>query len=460
MKQASMTQFERMTTTPIARLTMRLAIPSVVSMMVSTLYNMVDTWFVAQLGTLAVGACGVAFSIMEFISSMGYLFGMGGGTMIGMLLGSKKPKEAGVIGSTAFFCALALGVLVTALGLAFIEPLMLLLGSSRTILPYAVAYSRWILAGLPVMCTSLILSTILRCEGKNQLSMIGIGCGAVLNMILDPLFIFALNLGIAGAALATLVSQTVGLIVLLLFFLTGQTETKLSLGSVSLAPSVLRGILVTGLPSLCRHGVTTLANIALNIAAGRYGGDMLIAALSIVTKVTALIQSVLKGIFQGAQSIFSYNKGAKRYDRVRAAYFFTLIFNTVLITVTAFAMLRLAAPIIRLYNVTDPTVFSLGVRALIAQTFALILMPWNFSGNTMLQSVGEPMKSTLLASLPQGVYYIPALFLLPLFLGADGVILAPLAGQALSAITTVPFIRWYFRKMRGEEEREKQSPSP
>lgn len=446
------TQYERMTKTPVARLVMRLAIPSVVSMMVSTLYNMVDTWFVARLGTLAVGACGVAFSIMEFISSMGYLFGMGGGTVIGMLLGARRPKEAGVVGSTAFFSALAIGALAAGLGLAFIEPLMLLLGSSRTLLPYAVAYSRFILAGVPVMCASLVLSTILRCEGKNQLSMIGIGCGAVLNMLLDPVFIFALGLGIAGAALATLVSQTVGLAVLLVFFLTGRSETKLSVRSVSLSPAVHREILVTGLPSLCRHGVTTLANIALNVAAGRYGGDMLIAALSIVTKVTALIQSVLKGIFQGAQSIFSYNKGAGRYDRVRAAYFFTLTFNTILITAAAFAMLRLAAPIIRLYSVTDPDVFALGVRALIVQTFALILMPWNFSGNTMLQSVGEPMKSTLLAALPQGLCYIPALFLLPRFLGADGVILAPLAGQAVSAVVTLPFIRWYFAKMRREEQ--------
>ena len=450
MKKDSRTQFDIMTQTPIPRLTMSLAIPSVISMMVTTLYNMVDTWFVAQLGTLAVGACGIAFSIMEYISSIGYLFGMGSGTVIGMLLGSKKPKEASVLSSTAFFTTLALGILSAILGLFFIQPLMRLLGSSESLLPYAAAYSRYILIGIPVMSTSLVLSSILRCEGKNKLSMIGIGSGAVLNMLLDPLFIFVFQLGISGAALATLISQTVGLLVLLYFFLTGKTETRLALRSVTLNPAIHKKMLITGMPSLCRHGVATVANIALNVAAGMYGGDMLIAAFSIVNKVTALIQSVLKGIFQGAQSIFSYNKGAKRYDRVRSAYLFTLSFNTILITVTAFAMLALSAPIIRLYNVSDPDVFALAVKVLIVHTFALILMPWNFSGNTMLQSVGEPIKSALLASLPQGIYYIPALFILPLLLGTNGVIYAPIIGQVLCALTTLPVILRYFSKIQHE----------
>lgn len=451
MKKVLRSQYDVMTNTPIPRLTMSLAIPSVISMMVTTLYNMVDTWFVAQLGTLAVGACGIAFSIMEYISSIGYLFGMGSGTVIGMLLGSRKPREASAFCSTAFFLTLALGFLSATLGLLFLEPLMRLLGSSENILPYAAAYSRFILLGVPVMSSSLVLSSILRCEGKNKLAMLGIGSGAVLNILLDPLLIFGLRLGISGAALATLISQCVGLMALLYFFLTGKTETRLSLRIVTFSPTVHRKILLTGMPSLCRHGVATVSSIALNIAAGMYGGDTLIAAFSIVNKVTALIQSVLKGIFQGAQSIFSYNKGAKRYDRVRSAYLFTLSFNTILITATAFAMLRLAASIVRLYNVTDPDVFSLCVKVLIVHTFALILMPWNFSGNTMLQSVGEPVKSAILASLPQGVYYIPALFLLPLLIGRGGVIYAPVVGQALCALTTIPFIRWYFAEMQREE---------
>lgn len=447
MKKDNLTQYERMTQTPIPRLTLSLAVPSVIGMLVSTLYNMIDTWFVAQLGALAVGACGIAFSIMEFISSLGYLFGMGGGTYIGMLLGARKTREAEIIGSTAFFSALVLGTASTMLGLLFLRPLMVLLGSSPTLLPYATAYSRWILVGIPIMTASLVLSTILRCEGKNALSMVGIGSGAVLNIVLDPLFIFVLRLGIAGAALATLVSQLVGLVILGWFFLSGQTETKIRLRSVSLRASVFSKILITGLPSLCRHGVVTLSNICLNIAAGLYGGDMLIAALSIVTKVAALIQSVLKGIFQGAQSIFSYNKGAQRYDRVRAAYRFTLTLNTLLIAATSLAMLVLARPIVGLFRLDDAVAQALCARAMILHTFSLILMPWNFSGNTMLQSVGEPMKSTLLALLPQGVFYVPALFLLPRFMGADGVLAAPIVGQLLAAFVTFPFIRWYFHQI-------------
>lgn len=443
--------YEIMTQTPIPRLTMRLAVPAIISMMVSTIYNMVDTWFVSHLGTLAVGACGVAFSIMSCINSIGYLLGTGGGTVIGMLLGARKQQEAAVIGSTAFFTSLALGTLLGMLGLSFVTPLMGLLGASEAILPYAVAYARAILVGFPIMSGSLVLSTILRGEGKMMLSMIGIGCGAVLNMLLDPLLIFTLGLGIRGASLATLISQTIGLVVLLFFFLTGRTQTRLSVKLVSLRANVYRRILTTGTPSLCRHAVTTLSTIALNVAAGMYGGDALIAALSIVSKVAALLQSVLKGVFQGAQSIFSYNKGARLYARVRSAYRFTLLVDTALIVLAAAAMPFIAGDIMRLFSVTDPAVAALGAGAMVMQTFSLVLMPFNSSTNMLLQSVGEAHKSALLTLLPQGVYYIPALFLLPLAFGAFGVIVAPIVGQALTALTSAPFIVWYFRTMAREE---------
>ena len=446
----STAQYERMTGEPVGRLTLSLAVPAVIGMMITTIYNMVDTWFVAKLGTQAVAACGVTLSIQELTMSVGYWFGMGGGTAIGLLLGARRTEEAGRIGSTAFFTTLLLGTLCALLGNACIGPLMRFLGASATILPYAVAYGRFILLCFPVMAGSLVLSTILRCEGKMKLSMLGIASGGVLNMLLDPLFIFGLRLGVTGAALATFLSQLAGLALLLFFFLSGRSETKLSPRLFTPRAGVYRRILVTGLPSLTRHGVTTVANIAMNTAAGLYGGDVLIASLSIVGKIMALLMAVIKGIFQGSTTIFSYNKGAGRTDRVRAAYRFALSFTTGITLVYAAVLTFTAEGVLSLFGAADPLIVLLGARALLIQVYALVLMPFNFSGNSLLQSVGEAWKSTFLAALPQGVFYIPAVFLLPLWLGQDGVLLAPALGQVLTAVVSVPVIRGYWRRMKEE----------
>ena len=267
-----MNPYERMTTEPVKKLTLKLALPSIVSMLISTVYNMVDTWFVSRLGTQATAAVGISFAIMELINATGFLFGTGSGTRVGLLLGAKEREGASVMASTACFFALLLSAVIALLGLVFLSPLMRLLGSTPTIQPWAETYGRYMLLGFPVMTFSLVLSSISRSEGKNRQAMIGIGCGGVLNMVLDPLFIFSLHGGIAGAALATFLSQTVGLVILLSFFLTGRTETRLAYSSVRPAKHLLGTILSAGLPSLCRHGAGTLSAACLNNAAGIYGG--------------------------------------------------------------------------------------------------------------------------------------------------------------------------------------------
>ena len=449
-----MSNYDVMTKTPIPKLTLRLGFPAMVSMLVTTLYNMADTWFVSRLGVQAVGAVGVSFALMEFISSVGYLFGMGSGTRIGMFFGEGKAKEAGEYGSTAFFSVLALCSAAAALGLAFIRPLMRLLGSSETILPHAVAYARYILIGFPVMASSLVLSSILRCEGKMKYSMAGIGSGAVLNLVLDPLLIFACDMGVGGAALATLISQSVGLAVLLGFYCTGRTETKLALRAVQLKASVYVDILRSGLASLCRHMVTTLATVAVNTAAGLYGGDVLIACLSIIAKLTAVLMAVIKGFFQGSMSIYSYNMGARRYGRVREAYRFGVRFNTALMTVFALVCIVFAEPIMRMFSAGDASVVATGALALRLNLLALLFMPFAFSANTMLQCVGRPYLATLLALMPQGLFYIPALFILPRFFEQTGILLAPIAGWGMAAAVCAPVVVGFFRELGEKEKKE------
>ena len=433
-----------MTKEPVRKLTLRLAIPSIISMMITTVYNMVDTWFVARLGTQATAAVGISFAIMEMINSLGFLFGTGGGTRIGLLLGAKDQKGASVVGTTSCSFTVILSFLLAASGLIFLTPLMRFLGSSDTILPYAEAYGRFILLGFPVMCLSIVLSTFLRSEGKNRLAMIGMGCGGVLNMVLDPLFIFALDMGITGAALATFLSQVISLCVLLFYFLSGRTQTRLALSSVRFEGKLLISILRAGLPSLCRHGAGTVAAACLNISAGIFGGDSLIAALSIVSKAAAFILALVKGLVQGAQSIYSYNKGAGRDDRIREAFSFTLQINMMMVCVIAIINYFIAPAIMRLFSAMDAETISLGAAALRYHVAGLIFMPFGFSMNILLQAVGESGKATFLASLPQAICYVPLVFLLPYLWGVAGLMLTPLMSYLLTDLITIPFWKKYF----------------
>ena len=434
-----MTHHERMTKSPVRRLTLELGISSMLAMVITTVYSLVDTWYVARLGTQAAAAVGISFAIMEMISSLGYLFGTGGGTRMGLLLGAGETRKASEAASTAAFCAGALSVLMGGLGLFFLSPLMRLLGSTPTIQPYAESYGRLILLGFPVMCLSIVLATFLRCEGKNRLSMIGMSLGGILNIVLDEVFIFGLGLGITGAALATFLSQCAGLAVLVFFFASGRTQARISPGAVRADRHLVGQIVRAGLPSLCRHGAGTLSAVCLNLAAGMAGGDPLIAALAVSSKVTAFVLALLKGLFQGAQSVYSYNKGAGETGRIREAYDFTLRVNQILICGIAAGMYFLAPPILGLFGGMEQETVLLGIAALRVQTFGLIFMPYGFSVNILLQAVGESAKSTFLASLPQGLFFVPLVFVMTSLWGIPGLLLTPAAAYLATDLVTVPF---------------------
>ena len=434
-----MDQHRRMTGSPVRRLTLSLALPSVVSLMITTFYGMADAWFVSRLGAQAVGAVGVSYAITEAVNAVGFLFGTGGGTRIGLLLGARRTEEAARVGSTACLFTALIGLAAALAGIAGAAPLMRLLGSSETILPYAVRYGRFMLLGFPVMALSIVLASILRCEGKNRLSMLGIGTGGLLNLALDPLFIFALGLGVTGAALATFLSQCASLLLLAFFFVSGRTETRLSLRRASASPAMLARIAASGAPSLCRHGVGMLYTVAQNTAAGLFGGDALIAAVSVVAKISAVVLALLKGVSQGGQSVYSYNHGAGRDDRVREAWRFCALLDTLLIAAIAAAS-RFAAPaVLSLFSGIGADVLPTASRGLCLVLLGLVFMPFGFSFNVLLQAVGKPRQSAFLASLPQGLFYVPAVFLLPRALGADGVFLAPLAAYFLTDLVTLPF---------------------
>ena len=428
-KNPATTQYEKMTTWPISKLVITLGIPTTISMLVTNIYNMADTYFVSTLGNSASGAVGVVFGLMAIIQAFGFMFGHGAGSIIARKLGQKDSHSAGVFASLSMIACLAVGTLLAVLGLCLTEPLMRILGSTDTILPYAKAYGIYILIAAPFTMASFALNNILRYEGKALFAMIGLGIGGILNMICDPIFIFGCKMGVAGAGLATALSQIVGFAILLSMFLRGKTLSKLSIKLAKENPKGIFLIMATGFPSFCRQGLTSIATMTLNNLAGEVGGDAAVAAMSIVNKITFFIFAVGLGIGQGFQPVASFNYGAKIYSRVKQAFYFTLWAGEALLGVCVVVGLCCSNHLIGMFR-NDPTVIEIGTFSLQLQLLALFFHPMTICANMMFQSIGENKKATFLSMLRSGILFIPILIILTYFFGLFGV-------QASQAIADV-----------------------
>lgn len=442
--------YEKMTGTPVKSLVVRLAIPSIVSMLITAIYNMADTYFVSQLGTSASGAVGVVFSIMAIIQAVGFCIGMGSGNIVARHLGAKRVEEANETASTGFFCALAFGMCLALISVFDCGPLMRFLGATETILPYAKAYGDYILLAAPVMCASFVMNNILRGEGKSFLGMIGIATGGVLNMILDPIFIFVLDQGTAGAAQATALSQCVSFTILLSMFLRGRSSVRLRISKVSRRARVYGSILLTGLPSLARQGLASIGTVLLNRAAGGYG-DAAVAAMGIVARISMFMYSSIIGFGQGYQPVAGFNFGAKRFDRVREATAFSAAVCAVVMLVISGACFLFAPQIITAFRRSDPEVIALGTLAFRLQCAVMPLSSINTITNMAYQCTGQSARATFLAMCRQGLYFLPLIAVLPGVLGVTGVQAAQPAADLLTALTSAPFFVWFLRDLRRRE---------
>ena len=444
---AEQRQFRKMTQDPVPRLIVTLAIPTIFTMLITAVYNMADTFFVARLGTSAAGAVGSVFAIMAVIQSLGFMIGMGSGSLVSRALGERRKEAADEFASTAFAMAVGAGMLLAAAGLIFTEPLMILLGATPTILPYAMDYAHYIFFGTPFMCCSFVMNNLLRAEGKPVFATIAIGSGGLLNIALDPLFIFGFGLGISGAAIATLISQCVGFSILLYFFLSGRSITKLSFRRVASHTEVYLRILSIGFPSFCRQGLASASTVALNIAAANYG-DAAVAAMSIVGRIFFLVLSVLIGFGHGFQPVVGYNYGAKHYDRVREAFFFCVKAGTVFLACMGVIGFLFAPEIMGFFRKEDAMVLAIGTVALRAQCVALPFQPMSVLSNMLFQSAGKPVQATFIAATRQGIYFIPLILILPCFFGLQGVEFTQCISDALSFLSCIPLLIPFFRTLR------------
>ncbi len=436
-------RYSLMTETPVSKLILRLGFPTTVSMLVTNIYNMADTYFVSSLGTSASGAVGIVFGLMAILQAFGFMYGHGAGSIISRKLGAKDENTASIIASTSFFCAIATGALIGILGLIFTNPLLKLLGSTPTILPYARSYGVWILIAAPLMTSSFVMNNILRYEGRASFAMVGLTAGGILNIFGDWLLITKFNMGVAGAGISTAVSQTVSFLILLSMFLRRKTQSRFSVKYISKNFKDYANIISTGFPSLTRQGLSSISTMLLNGCAGAYG-DAAIAGMTIVGRICFFIFAVGLGIGQGFQPVSAFNYGAKKYSRVKKGYFFTLFMGEALLGALAVAGFFIGDPIITVFR-DDPEVLEVASLALKAQLIALFFQPLCICSNMLFQSIGKNAQASILSAMRSGVTFIPILLILNKTLGILGVQLAQPVADAVTFFITIPFIVIFFK---------------
>lgn len=445
-------QYIKMTESPIKKLIITLGIPTIISMLVTAIYNLADTFFVSNIGVgderkYASGAVGVVFSLMAIVQAIGFMFGMGAGSLISSKLGEKKDEEAQVVASSAFYVAIVLGIIFSIICIIFMDPIMGMLGATEKVLPYARDYAIYIVFGFPVMIASFIMNNLLRAEGKSKLAMIGLTAGGILNIGLDPLFIYVFKMGISGAAVATLISQIISAIILLLMFLCKKSIIRLSPFKITKDFNVYLEVIKIGLPSLCRQGLASIATILLNRQAGAYGDEAALSAMGIVSKIFMVIFSMCLGIGQGYQPVCGYNYFAKKYSRVKEAMIFTFVFSLIFMTLFCLFFFVFAENVIKWFIDDDSQVIKIGKETLRYQCIALPFLTLNVISNMTFQSTKQKFKATLLSCCRQGIFFIPIILILPLINGMTGVEMTQALSDFLTFLFTIPFFIHFLKEL-------------
>ncbi len=450
-------KFTRMTTAPVRRLICTLAVPTIISMLVTALYNIADTFFVGRIGTEATAGVGLVFPIMTIIQAFGFFFGQGSGNYVSRSLGANQQEDAEKMAATGFFCALVMGGLILLFGRLFATPLLHLLGAdpsrvAQETVDHARAYYTTLLFGAPFVLSSCVLNNQMRFQGNAFFSMIGLVSGAVLNIGLDPLFIFAFRMGVRGAAAATVVSQIFSFCVLYVGTLRSDS-LKIRFRNLTPNGHYLKNIVAGGIPSLLRQGFGSVATLCLNAAAAAAvplsQADAAIAAFSVVSRVMFFVFSALLGFGQGFQPVCGYNWGARKFDRVREGYLFCIQVGVTALLLISTCTFLFAQPIVSLFR-DDPEVIRMGAIAMRCQSCSLPLMAVVASSNMLFQTAGKPVRATILAIARQGMVFIPCVLLLPRVIDPAiwGVYLAQPIADVITFLTAVPMAVHILKRFR------------
>lgn len=440
-----------MTETPVPRLVLRLAIPSMISMVVTAFYNVVDAAFVGHLSTEATAGIGIAFAYMTFIQAVGFFFGHGSGNHISRALGARRFEDAGIMASTGFLTPLIIGIIAAIVGLPLLPQLVRLLGAPETVVPYGCDYLRYILIASPFMMSALTLNNQLRLQGNARFGMIGIVSGALLNIALDPLLIFALDMGVTGASIATAISQFSAWC-LLLWGTTRGDSVHIRFSNFRPSWYCYKEIIAGGLPSLCRQAFNCASVVILNYAAAKYAPvgqeASSVAAFAVVSRTTMFAFSLILGFVQGFQPVCGFNYGAHKYQRVRQSYFFAFSVSTAMLIVLSALGYIFAPQIVAIFRSEDPVLIDIGCRTLRWQCAVFPLVTLGTATNMLFQNIRMPIRSTLLSIGRQGLFFIPAILILPRFFGLQGVIITQAVADVCTFFLAIPFAVWISHRLK------------
>ena len=434
-----------MTTEKVSKLICSLAVPTIISMLVTTFYNMVDTFFVGKINNQATAAVGVVFSVMTLIQALGFFFGHGSGNYISSKMGERDYKDAEKMASFSFFISFFAGILVSVFGIIFMEPLAIWLGSTRTILPYTIEYMRIILIGSPFIMSSFVLNNQLRYQGSAMYAMVGIVLGAIINIALDPILMFLFDLGIAGAAYATVISQIASFVLLIVACNKGE-NIHISIKNFKFQFRYFKEIVRGGSPSLFRQGLVSIASISLNNIAGNYG-DAAVAAMSVVSRITMFANSALIGFGQGYQPVCGMNYGAKLYKRVREGFWFCVKYATIFLIFMSLLAYIFAPGLVSLFR-DDMEVVRIGTEVLRYQCIVFPLNSVIVLTNMMLQSTGKGIWATIVASARQGFFFIPIVIVMSKMFGLIGLEISQTIADVFAFILALPVALYYMNQFK------------
>lgn len=444
------TQYEKMTLTPVGSLLIELSIPTICSMLVTNIYNLVDTGFVGTLGTSESAATGIVFGFMAILQAIAFMCGQGAGSIMSRKLGAKDIDEATKYASTGFFLSFFIGVIISVFSFIFLGPLVNLLGSTPTIAPYAKQYIFYLLISAPFFTSSLTMNNLLRYEGKASLGTIGMITGSILNIGGDALFIIVFKMGISGAGLSTAISQFISFCILFSMFLFKKTQTSIKLAFITKNIKDIFNIISTGFPSLLRQGLQVVSTTLLNQSAGVYG-DEAVAAMSIVSRISFFLTSFAIGIGQGFQPISSYNYGAKKYSRIKKAFWTAIIAEEVLLVIMSIPIIGFPSSIIRLLR-DDNAVIAIATRALRLMCVSQIFVPLSMMVEMGFQSTGQKLLASFSSSLRSGLLLIPSLLLLSKYRGLYGIQEAQPLAISVTFLISAVLCHTYLNMLNKNEE--------
>lgn len=447
-------KYERMTTKPVQGLILSMAVPAICSMIITSLYSFADTYFVSRLGTSVQAAPGIAQPLFLIIQAVSLTFAVGAGSVVARKLGERENEEASEVVSTSFFLSIIIGMIIGCFSLIFLEPMMVLFGATPTILPSAYDYAFYVILATPFFSATFVLNFVIRGEGNAKLSVFGTVIGAVVNMILDPLFIFVFHMGIKGAAIATSISQIISFAVFFGYMMKGSCITRIKWRYFTLRPSLLKEVLKIGSPDFFRTCLSSVAGIMLNNAAGVYG-DATLAGMTVVTRIVNILFGILTGFGQGYQPVCGYCYGAKLYSRVKQGLKFTMGAAFVTIGAIALGGCIFAYQIMTFFQPEDEEFIRTGSLILRTQLIVLIPATVTITANMLFQACGKALQSSVLALSRNGVFFIPMILILPGIYGLKGVIAAQPVADIITFLLSLPMLYYVLKEMTELEKKEK-----